>query len=205
MSGAVTEHDYELIESYLDDELSPAEVDDLRKRIADEPELAAAMEQVRFEREARQTLFAALEPDAQSVQRLISGVRKDVRRQVGREWTRRAMKFVSSAAALLLVGFFSGYVSRGGPATGGGAAGIGGGGGNEVARQVVFPANQQNSSNATGGYQLALYDESGNVIGVQRFRSLQEAQEFKNDLARQQTQHRQQMQNGGLRLISDQY
>src|SRR3954447_26911698 len=150
MSAELSEHDYELIECYLDDELSPAEVDDLRKRIADEPELAAAMEQVRFEREARQTLFAAREPDAQSVQRLISGVGKDVRRQVGREWTRRAMKFVSSAAALLLVGFFSGYLSRGGTATGGSAAGIGGigggGGGNEVARQVVFPANQQNSN-----------------------------------------------------------
>src|SRR5438034_388355 len=110
---ALSETDLELLDCYLDDALSPEDVEVLRKRLSCEPELAEAMGQVRFERDARQQFFSALEPDKMAVDRLVDNIARSVDSQL--VWTRRAraLRSVSGIAACLLVGFFGGYAFRG--------------------------------------------------------------------------------------------
>src|SRR4051794_39494111 len=111
---ALNETDYELLDSYLDDALSAEESQRLRARLADESELADAMHQLSFERDMRARLFNGLEPDERTVNRFCDHVFTSARR--ADQWRKRArvLRFASSAAALLMVGFFSGFVLRGG-------------------------------------------------------------------------------------------
>src|SRR5438552_9595491 len=113
---ALTESDLQLLDSYLDDELGAEESDTLRRRLSSEPELAEAMDQVRFERDARQEFFHTIEPDEAQVARLISSVHRSVGREMIWMKRARALRMVSGLAACLLVGFFGGYVFRGAPA-----------------------------------------------------------------------------------------
>src|SRR6478672_11196699 len=90
---SVTEHDLELLESYLDDELTGRELEALRKRLSTEPQLASAIDELRSQREMRQQFFSACTPDEASVQRLIRSVNREVtrevvqgRRNVGMRW-----------------------------------------------------------------------------------------------------------------------
>src|SRR5437764_13082015 len=112
----LSEIDLQLLDGYLDDELPSQECEALRNRLSSEPELAAAMDQVRFERDARQQFFRALDPGAAEIARLNNAVH----RAVGREiiWTKRAraLRMVSGIAACLLIGFSGGYIFRGRPA-----------------------------------------------------------------------------------------
>src|SRR5205823_3518867 len=67
--------------------------------------------------------------------------------------------------------------------------------------------NRLHNANANpnaAGYQVTLRDQAGNVVGVQRFNTLEEAQEFVNDVNRMQSQH-QQLRSGGARLVGDQF
>jgi hypothetical protein len=108
---SVTDTDLELLESYLDDELGTAEADALRKRLSSDPQLSAAMDELRSQREMRQQFFAAVEPDEANVQRLMQSVRRNVNREI--VWAQRSRKLgmVGSLAACVLVGFFIGRAS----------------------------------------------------------------------------------------------
>src|SRR5881397_2852649 len=112
----LTETDLELLDTYLDEELPLEEAEPLRRRLSSEPELADALEQVRFERDARKHFFAAIEPDNAAVQCLVANVHRGINRDL--VWTKRAraLRGVSGIAACLLVGFSIGYIFRGGPA-----------------------------------------------------------------------------------------
>jgi hypothetical protein len=104
-----TETDIELLESYLDDELSPAELDALRKRLSSEPALVAAMDDLRGQREMRRQFFVACDPEEMSVERLVKSVRQDMNRDLVWRERNRVLGRIGSLAACLLVGFFVGH------------------------------------------------------------------------------------------------
>jgi len=108
---SVTDTDLELLESYLDDELGAAEADALRKRLSSDPQLSAAMDELRSQRDMRQQFFGAVEPNEASVQRLMQSVRRNVNREI--IWAERSRKLgmVGSLAACIMVGFFIGRAS----------------------------------------------------------------------------------------------
>ncbi|MGH7176539.1 MAG: anti-sigma factor family protein [Tepidisphaeraceae bacterium] len=211
---SVNETDLELLETWLDDELSQPESDALRRRLSSEPELACAMDQLRAERDTRQTLFRALEPNDQSVDSLVRSVRASIVRDL--VWAERARKlrFVSSAAACLLFGVFAGWFGRGldfsAPQQ-------------PVARntvsseidpepgQIVFPpvVNASRGMRTAaparrGRFNVTITDDLGRVIGVQPFDTLDEAREFTNDLGKWQSKQRQ-IRGGNTVLIKDQF
>src|SRR4051812_33389930 len=102
---SVTDNDLEVLESYLDDELTPRELEALRQRLSSEPALASAMDELRAEREMRQGFFASCEPDDASVERLVRAVNKSVTQEI--VWSRRShsLGWIGGLAACLLVGF----------------------------------------------------------------------------------------------------
>src|SRR5438105_14557827 len=100
---ALSDSDLELLECYLDEELPWQQAESLRRRLSAEPELADAMEQIRFEREARKQFFAALDPDEASAARLMSSVQRSVNRELLWGKRARALRAVSGLAACLLV------------------------------------------------------------------------------------------------------
>src|SRR4051794_11132613 len=110
---AVNETDIELLESYLDDELAPAEIEALRERLSSEPALAAAMDDLRSHRQMRSQFFASLEPSERAVERVVQSVHKSINKEI--VWAERFRTFraVGSLAACLLVGFIGGYGMRG--------------------------------------------------------------------------------------------
>jgi len=223
---ALSETDLEVLDSYLDDELSTDEVETLRKRLSSEPELAQAMDQVRLERQSRQQFFSALEPDEAAVESLVGNIYSRVDREL--LWARRAraLRSVSGIAACLLVGFLGGYAVRGTPGTSQNA----GFGGSSTAPSAVVSTDTQGANreidfhNPTSklpsappmqrgsqgnsqlvGYEVKLTDDAGNVIGTQRFATIEQAQQFANDITRMRKERNQFQQNGGVRLIGDQY
>lgn len=164
----VSESDLELLEGYLDDALSMGEVELLRARLAGDAEFAAALEGLRSERGARRMFFAALEPDDAAVEKLTARVSNSIRRRREFGRVRRAAAYLSAAAACLLVGFLArGWFDR--PATISAAPGT-------IAKVERIET-----------YQVTLRDESGKVLGVQKFDSAEKAREFAADLARWQS------------------
>ena len=152
-TNMIDDGDLELLEAFLDDELTPAQDLQLRDRLTSEPTLASELEHLRAERKLRATMFSSLEGGEEGVvDRILSAAR------------------TMAAAALIAIGFLVGWMG----ATGG-------------------------KSNAIAGeapYKVEILDESGHVMAVQKFQSLQKAQEFSDDL--QQWQIRQE------RLLSGQ-
>jgi anti-sigma factor RsiW len=212
----VAEADLELLETYLDDELASPQAEALRQRLSAEPGLADALEQLRFERDARKQYFSALEPADDAVQRLLAGVH----RQIGRErvWTlrARALRSVSGVAACLLVGFGGGYLFRGASTVPSPASNNDAVVNSLPNREIVFPetgnaprvarpgAATPGGNTKLVGYEVSLTDDAGNVIGVQRFPTLEQARNFAGDVTRWRKEHNQ-LTNGGVRLIGDQF
>jgi anti-sigma factor RsiW len=105
----MNDQDLELLESYLDDELTGRELDSLRQRLSSEPQLAAAMDELRSQREMRQQFFAACQPDEASVQQLIKSARQSATREVVWSNRNRNLKWIGGLAACLAFGFVTGH------------------------------------------------------------------------------------------------
>ena len=105
----MNDQDLELLESYLDDELTGRELDSLRQRLSSEPQLAAAMDELRSQREMRQQFFAACEPDQASVQRLIKSAQQHATREIAWSERNRSLRWASGLAACLVFGFVAGH------------------------------------------------------------------------------------------------
>jgi anti-sigma factor RsiW len=210
---AVNEADIELLESYLDDELAPAEIEAFRECLSSEPALAAAMDDLRTQRQMRSMFFASLEPTERAVERVVQSVKKSINKEI--VWAERFKTFraVSSLAACLLVGFIGGYGMRGshsGP-TQQVPQSIASTEGDTSAptdltsvaevdlpkNQVIFDGAPVNTATiptgpvapngtALAGYQLNVVD--GNNRVVRRFNSMEQAQQFMQQLRMQQMQ-----------------
>ncbi|MDB5303961.1 MAG: hypothetical protein JWM97_1510 [Phycisphaerales bacterium] len=196
----VSETDLEILEAYLDDELSAGEVVRLDQRLACEPALAAALQSQRSARAVRAAVFKTTEPDDASADHFAGAVLASVRR---RAWNRRlvrASKIAGAVAASIVVGVMIGWVGRGrGPEA-------------PVASSFPHPVNTDGRlvahtpKPADGGqtYQVALTDENGNVIAVQKFSKVEDARQFADDLGQYQAR-RQQVEEGRPMLISDRF
>jgi anti-sigma factor RsiW len=199
---SVNDQDLELLETYLDDELSPSEQESLRRRLSSEPPLAAAMETLRDQRQMRSQWLSAAEPSGDEIERLITSVRKSITRE--QLWGQRAkwIRRATAMAACLVVGIIGGYGLRGFNNTPGAnypTAIVNGQTPVSFEQQqppepISFnPVNVGTLSNSTGGpYQIRIVDDAGHLLGVQRFQTADQAQQFRNQFTNWQSQHQHQ-------------
>lgn len=212
---SLNEQDLERIDSYLDGEMPSADCAAFESRLNGDASLLESLNEARAARDVRSQVFASMEPDALSMQRVMVAVRRNLTREA--VWARRArtLRSLSAVAAIFVVGVFGGYMFRGGPATGVPQAPspvtsadpndgkIVFSPGNRISNLPV-PHSNDLGNNQLVGYQVQLTDEAGNVLGTQRFRTLQEAEAFRHDILLAQKQNKQ-LQNGGIRLVADKF
>jgi anti-sigma factor RsiW len=190
---SLTDQDLDLLDAHLDDALSPIEAEHLRLRLAAEAELAAGLEQLRAERAARQAAWQAMDAAESAAATLATDTL--VRAKSHERWSRiaRAAGALAAAAAC----FMAGWVGRT-------AATVEA---QDVPRRPAVSAKSQPArptDRGPGTYQVALTDSSGNVLAVQKFTRLDEAQRFAADLTLWQAQQ-QQIQEGQLMLVADEF
>jgi anti-sigma factor RsiW len=177
----VTETDLELLENYLDDALENAQVEALRARLTDDQDLRAAMEQIRHERATRKAFFTTLEPDDATAEALAARIRASIQQRRRFASIAAPLRYLAAAAACVAIGFFArGFFDR------------------------PHSANEAQNAPITATYQVTLRDQSGKVVAVQRFDSLQKAQEFAADLARWQS-HSERLATGRFVLTTDRF
>jgi hypothetical protein len=112
MDVMLTESDTQLLEGYLDDALSPAEVQSVDARLS-EPEVAAALDALRSERAARVAVFQSLTPGQEEADRFARNLSSAVRRGELKRRVLRGATLVAGLAACLMVGFAAGWFGRG--------------------------------------------------------------------------------------------
>lgn len=197
MNG-ISEFDCELLEAYLDDALSPTQVQHVSLRLLAEPELAAAMHELRAHRVLRMAAWRSVEPtdvDAAAVARHVATyARRDARRRAIREIVR-----IGSAVAAAITVFLAGWFLRSSASPGVLAQETRGPAG-ATSRTAPIRAGPASAS----GFQIAILDESGNVIAVQKFAKLEEARQFAGDVLRYEARRRE-VQDGDAVLISDHF
>jgi anti-sigma factor RsiW len=209
----VPDPDFELLENYLDGELTPGEVQRLEQRLVLEPELSAALGRMSAEHAVRQAVWQSMEPGEAAARSLAAAVGASARRSNLR---RLVMKFarVSGAVAACVVLFLAGFgVGRGKAAPDNST------GGDEVPvmnRSATRPSSSADAAAyfytagkhahpqppaAPAGaepvtvFQVALTDEAGNITAVQKFDNLKEAQNFAAEVELWQARQ-QQIQSG---------
>jgi anti-sigma factor RsiW len=177
-----TDTDLDLLESYLDESLDVREVEALRARLATDPDLAAVLQQLRDERAQRHSVFTAFEPDNAALDAFTTRVLRSVKSSPAprRAWI-QPLRYAAAAAALIAVGFFGrGLLDlrevSGGSGTSGHMV--------DLRHDNATPHLQEITV-----YQVTLRDDAGHVVAVQRFDSLDKAQEFAADLSRWQSRN----------------
>ena len=175
----MNDNQMEMLEAFLDDELSKQQQDELRARLATNPALTSELERLRSERQTRQSLFSSLEGGEDAVvDRAMSRVHQlDHRRQHLAQYFRRAI-FAVAAAACIILGFLIGWMG----ATNG----------------------KSTAAASEPPYRVEIVDETGQVTAVQKFQTLEKAREFQLDL--QEWQLRQDLiLNGQVTVQSAKY
>jgi hypothetical protein len=186
----VSEQDLEQLEAYVDGELSTGEEDALRARMQAEPILAEAMRRVRADRDIRMAVWKGYEPSEASVQRLIETVDAAVDRNTNWAYTLRNLKRVSAAAACIVLGILIGRVGN-----------DGGGGAMMPSSPVAnVPGGRGMQTNVSNPIEFPIVNERGQAVGVQRFGSMREAQEFLDELNRFHRMQ-EQIRNGGGQIL----
>ena len=183
-ANMIEDGDVELLEAMLDNELSAQQRDALNARLAKEPRLAAELEQVQGERKLRAEMFASLEGGEEAlVEKILaaatpaaSGKRAGVSGRAGP--ARWRLFYAMAAAACIVIGFLIGWMG----ATGG----------------------KSNVSASPAPYRVEILDESGAVMAVQKFESLEKAREFQNDLQQWQI-IQERLLNGQVTRQSDKF
>jgi anti-sigma factor RsiW len=173
-----TDADLDLLETYLDDALPPAEAAALRVRLSVDAGLSATLDELRSQRAGRAAVWAALEPDDRSVQQLVWRVRGAVAAERNRPaklgWTWAAFhldpwrlaRFTSAAAACVVLGFVGGRLGRGvGPQ-----------------QSIVTPTAIVSANPVDGPVDVPIADEYGQRIVSQRFQNADQARRFLEDL-----------------------
>jgi hypothetical protein len=98
-----TDEDLQMIEAYLDDELTVDEVDALRERLIEEPSMSAALATLREGREARAAAFTSMEPGEVAVSETVGAVMTSTRARArwDRRW-REGLRYVAAAACVTI-------------------------------------------------------------------------------------------------------
>ena len=183
----VSEQDLEQLEAYVDGEMSTTEEDALRARLQAEPMLAEAMRRVRADRDIRMAVWKGYEPNEASVARLVANVDAAVDRSTSWVYTLRNLQRVSAAAACIVLGVL---IGRAGNDAGGMMPG-----GNTVATVPGGPRGP-GPTMVSNPIEFPIVNEQGQAVGVQRFQSIREAQEFIEELNRVH-RLREQIRSGG--------
>jgi hypothetical protein len=110
---AVTEHDLETLEVWLDGELPEMQADALRQRLSTEPELAQTLDRIRGERKIRAAIWNSMESSGGEAERLVASVRRGMRREDVINSRLRAVRNLSAVAAGIAIVFMAGWLSRG--------------------------------------------------------------------------------------------
>jgi anti-sigma factor RsiW len=200
----LTDQDLELLEAYLDDALTADEVEQVAHRLSDDPALLAALQSMRAERTVRAAVFTSLEPTPAEADAISNRIIRSVRRSrlIGIGW--RASQFAAAAAASILLGLGGGWFIWGrghlSPSQAMPTVAVNNIG--SVAPQTVGDSTIANLP--PGPYQVALTDEHGNVLAMQKFDRFDEAKQFANDLG-QAEERRQDVQNGKAMLVADHF
>jgi len=186
----VSEVDLELLDGYLDDTLSPGQVQHVSQRLAAEPELAAAMHELRALRTLRLAAWRSMEPSdawATRVARRVNAVTGRERRQ---RILRRTVRFATATAAAVSV-FVAGWFLRS-PASPG-----------VLAREAPRDMQPMQHSSA-GAYQVTVIDGTGRALPVQSFSALDEARQFAQDVVQFEAR-RQEARQGETKLVSERF
>ncbi len=189
------EMDIQRLEAYLDGEVTGPARTVLEERLATDRALADQLDDLRAARLTRSAVWRALEPDERQVEHLVAGITAAARQR--EIWRKRAvaLRWVSAAAASVLLGIGVGWFGRTfmhpQPAP--------------PAFPVAHgPAMPDGPASPEALFRVALTDESGNVLAVQTFDSIDRARAFATDV--QQWQQRQrQAQTGDILLVGDRF
>jgi hypothetical protein len=202
VNPSVSEHDLELLETYLDNELAPGEMDAIRARLKREPTLAVALDQLTRDRQMRHRVFFTMDREvAATARESTDAITRSLKQAAVREvaWSNRRNIFrqVAAAAACIVVGVLVGWVGRDRAEPDA-----------QVARQAHVDGSAQadvvtvSDEDASNGFTVAITDDRGRVLTQQRFGSLTEARQFSKDVLRWQERQRE-MRNGDVRLVRD--
>ncbi|CAN5576692.1 hypothetical protein BH09PLA1_BH09PLA1_37770 [soil metagenome] len=203
---SVSEHDLELLETYLDNELAADDMESIRGRLKREPALAIALDQLTRDRQLRHQVYFAMDREvAPTARAATESIGRSLHRAALREasWNGRRLIFrqICAAAACIVVGLLVGWFGR------------------ERAdfqpQRTVFDKNSRAALNpdattvsmekpARNGFNLAITDDFGRVLAQQHFDTLDEARQFSSDLALWQNRQRE-IRNGGVRLIGGKF
>ena len=176
---SIADSDVEILEVYLDGELPIADAEGLWHRLSVEPELSAALDELRAQRSVRLSAYTQMEPSALEERQVCGDVVRGMRRRNVWERVRGAGKWLTAAAAVLAIGFSLGRM-RVTPATSLSSSG------NSVAMTGNNNALQPAGHNL---YQVGYFDPNGKLIAVQPFNSLEDANNFVNDVNTWQTEN----------------
>jgi hypothetical protein len=108
----VSDNDLDLLETYLDGELPVADAEDLWRRLAAEPPLAAALDELRAERSDRLSVWESLEPSDAKITKISQRVKSATRRQDLIDWSLRGLQYTAAIAACLMFAI-AGWSMRG--------------------------------------------------------------------------------------------
>jgi anti-sigma factor RsiW len=160
-----------ILDEYLDGALDAGQERELLQRLRREPALAAELVEMKEARAVRASIFASLEPSPSEVERVVSSITQELQAPRRRPLVIRLFRPIAAAAACVAAGFLGGYLLR--------------------------PASTQVTSNPTPSpesFQVAITDDTGRTLGVQKFDSMDKAREFSEDLRRWQ-QWQEQLRN----------
>lgn len=175
----------ELLEQYLDGALEPAAAAALEARVSADAALRRALEQLRLERDLRVRVFASLEGDDRDANAAAERFAASVTRRESMRRLARMARFAAAAAAVVLIGFGIGWTGRSAL---------------QPAPAPIAPVAQ----GETAPYRVAVTDARGNVIAVQSFPSIEEAQRFSRDVQDWQDSRRQ-LREGRVLLVGDRF
>ena len=165
----------------------------------DEPLLFAALQSLRQERARRAACLRELIPSESAADEFADALISSLRRRESNKKWGHGVRIITGLAACLFIGFSVGWMGR--------ASSV------AVDQHLAVPSSGHSDSHRVihaampvepGQFQVAVLDENGNVIAVQRFNKMEEARQFANDLGQYEAR-RQQVQEGQAMLISDRF
>lgn len=168
--------DLALLESYLDGELSSAELQSLQQRLAHDGELSSALSRLSEDFTVRQAVWTSLEGTPAETATLSRQVIRSVRRAGFWERSRSYVR-AGVAIAACLVCFTAGWVGRG-TAT-------------AATPPSAVPVSPTLADATPLVYQVALTDEAGNITAIQKFDTLEDAQAFAAEVSKWQSEQAQ--------------
>jgi hypothetical protein len=195
--NAIGEFDMELLEDYLDDALSPGQVEHVARRLGEEPELALAMHELRAARVLRAAAWRSLEPTEHHAAATANGVTRVVRREAWRGKAKRGAWIASAAAAALALVVIGRLMRVPGSTAPGELSAV-------VTRQPSLVTPAIAIAPEIGAFHVALIDRDGRLTPAQKFSKADDARQFARDLLRYEDR-RQQAEQGGAMLVSDHF